>query len=64
MGAMKTPSTSRRQPVAPGPGLQGEEYEIAKLERAAERERSRYAERLLEKAGHLSFPFLRQQFDS
>jgi hypothetical protein len=45
------------------PGLQGEEYEIEKAERAAQKERDRYAESLLEKAGHARYPFLKDPFE-
>ena len=39
----------RQNPQRP---LQGEEYEIEKAEREAQKERDRYAESLLDKAGH------------
>ena len=43
--------------------LQGEEYEIAKAEREARKERERFAASLLEKAGHRQYPFLKDPFD-
>ena len=43
--------------------LQGEEYEIEKAEREAQKERDRYAESLIEKAGHARYPFLKDPFE-
>jgi hypothetical protein len=43
--------------------VQGEEYEIEKAEREAQKERDRYAESLLEKAGHARYPFLKDPFE-
>ena len=51
----------RRKP--PQPYLQGEEYEIAKAEREAQRQRERFAESLIEKAGHKNYPYLKDPFD-
>ncbi len=45
------------------PGLQGEEYEIEKAEREAQKERDRFADSLVEKAGHRQFPFLKDPFE-
>jgi hypothetical protein len=42
---------------------QGEEYEIEKAEREAQKERDAYAESLIEKAGHRSYPFLKDPFE-
>jgi hypothetical protein len=50
----------RHDPPKP---LQGEEYEIEKAEREAQKERDRYAESLLEKAGHARYPFLKDPFE-
>ena len=43
--------------------LQGEEYEIEKAEREAQKERDRYAESLIEKAGRARYPFLKDPFE-
>jgi hypothetical protein len=51
----------RQQP--PQPYLQGEEYEIVKAEREAQRERERFADSLIEKAGHVNYPFSRDPFE-
>jgi len=51
----------RRRPATPGP--QGEQYEIEKNERKAEKERNRFAESLIEKAGHARYPFLKDPFE-
>jgi hypothetical protein len=55
------PMRHRQNP--PQKPLQGEEYEIEKAEREAQRERDRYAESLLEKAGHARYPFLKDPFE-
>jgi hypothetical protein len=47
----------------PGPGLQGEEYEIEKAQRQAQRERDRFADSLIEKAGHRQYPFVKDPFE-
>jgi hypothetical protein len=47
----------------PGPGLQGEEYEIEKAEQEAQKERDRFANSLVEKAGHRQYPFLKDPFE-
>jgi hypothetical protein len=52
----------RRRPKAIIPP-QGEEYEIEKAERQAQKGRDAYAESLIEKAGHRSFPFLKDPFE-
>ena len=51
----------KRRPDAPAP--QGEEYEIAENEREAQKERNRFAESLIEKAGHARYPFLKDPFE-
>jgi hypothetical protein len=51
---------SKKRTVVPP---QGEEYEILKAEREAQKERERYAESLVEKAGHRSYPFLKDPFE-
>ncbi len=43
----------------PHPGPQGEEYEILKAQQAARSAADRFAQDLLEHAGHLAYPFLR-----
>jgi hypothetical protein len=45
------------------PPLQGEEYELAEAQRAAQKERDKYAESLLEKAAHARYPFLKDPFE-
>jgi hypothetical protein len=40
-----------------------EEYEIEKAEREAQKERDRFAESLIEKAGHSGYPFLKDPFE-
>lgn len=52
-----------RRRRAPQQHLEGEEYEIERAEREAQRNRDRYAESLLEKAGHRNYPFLEDPFD-
>ena len=52
-----------RHRVKARPGLQGEEYEIEKAEREAQKERDRFADSLVEKAGHRQFPFLKDPFE-
>jgi len=47
----------------PGPSLQGEEYEVEKAEREAQKERERFANSLLEKAGRRHYPFLKDPFE-
>ena len=42
---------------------QGEEYEIEKAEREAQKKRDAYAESLIEKAGHARYPFLKDPFE-
>jgi hypothetical protein len=54
------PVRHRQNPQKP---VQGEEYEIEKAEREAQKERDRYAESLLEKAGHARYPFLKDPFE-
>ena len=49
----------RREPEPSGTPPQGEEYEIEKAEREAQRERDTFANSLIEKAGHSQFPFLK-----
>jgi hypothetical protein len=51
----------RRQKLRPG--VQGEEYEIEKAQRQAQHERDRFANSLLEKAGHRQYPFLKDPFE-
>jgi len=46
-----------------GTGAQGEEYEIEKAEREAQKDRDRFANSLLEKAGHRQYPFLKDPFE-
>ena len=53
----------RRHRRKPPPYLQGEEYEIVKAEREAQRQRERFAESLIEKAGHRNYPFLKDPFE-
>ena len=43
--------------------LQGEEYEIEKAEREAQTNRDRFTALLLEKAGHLHYPYLKDPFE-
>jgi hypothetical protein len=50
----------RREPVFPP---QGEEYEIERAQRQAQKERDAYAESLIEKAGHRGYPFLKDPFE-
>jgi hypothetical protein len=50
----------QKPPLIP---LQGEEYEIEKDQREAQKERDRFAESLIEKAGHARYPFLRDPFE-
>ena len=47
----------------PQPYLQGEEYEIAKAEREAQHQRDRFADSVIEKAGHANYPFSRDPFE-
>ena len=54
------PVRHRQNPRKP---VQGEEYEIEKAEREAQKERDRYAESLLEKAGQARYPFLKDAFE-
>jgi len=53
----------RRRQKPPHKPLQGEEHEIEKAEREAQKERDRYAESLLEKAAHARYPFLKDPFE-
>ena len=53
-------SRRRQKPIGP---LQGEEYEIEKAQREAQKKRGAYAESLLEKAGHARYPFLKDPFE-
>ena len=53
----------RRRPPKKVFPPQGEEYEIEKAQRQAQKERDAYAESLIEKAGHRSFPFLKDPFE-
>jgi hypothetical protein len=53
----------RHRQDPPHKPLQGEEYEIEKAEREAQKERNRYAESLLEKAAHARYPFLKDPFE-
>jgi hypothetical protein len=43
--------------------LQGEEFEIAKAEEDAQKERDRYTARLFRNVGNLRYPFLKDPFD-
>jgi len=51
----------RQKPLLKPP--EGEEYEIEKAEREAQKERDRFAESLIEKAGHARYPFLKDPFE-
>ena len=51
---------SRRPALKP---LQGEDYEIEKAQRETQKERDRFADSLIEKAGHLRYPFLKDPFE-
>ncbi len=51
----------RQEPPPAHP--EGEEHEIEKAEREAQKERDRFAESLLEKAGHSRYPFLKDPFE-
>ena len=53
----------RRKPFAAPTRVEGEEYEIAKAEEVAQNERDRFAESLIEKAGHARYPFLKDPFE-
>ena len=53
----------RRRPEPPLKLVQGEEYEIEKAEREAQKDRARFAESLIEKAGHARYPFLKDPFE-
>jgi len=59
MSPFVTPRHAKRPPR---PGPQGEEYEILKAQQAARSAGERFARDLLEKAGHLSYPFLRDPY--
>jgi hypothetical protein len=69
--ALPTVPGTRQHPVVgnwrhrqkPRPGVQGEEYEIAKAEREAQEKRDRFAESLGEKAGHAQYPYLKDPFE-
>jgi hypothetical protein len=50
-------------PEPPHTSPQGEEYEIEKAERQAQKERDTFAESLMEKAGHTHMPYLKDPFE-
>lgn len=52
----------RRRQRPPRPAPQGEAYEILKARRAKRRASDVLAQELLEQAGHLAYPFLRDPF--
>ena len=62
MGLLRRFRRRRRQRPSQ-PYLQGEAYEIVKAERAAQRERDRFADSVIEKAGLAHYPFLRDPFE-
>ncbi len=57
---MLIPRQAKNTPSRPGP--QGEEYELLKAQQAARSAGDRFAYDLLEKAGHLAYPFLRDPY--
>lgn len=50
-----------KQPSQPGP--QGEEREIQLAQQERAKERDRFLESLVEKAGHARYPWLKDPFD-
>ena len=57
MRPMLIPKHTKKPSARPGP--QGEEYEILKAQQAFRSAGDRFAHDVLEKAGHLAYPFLR-----
>ena len=57
MSPLLVPKHPKKTPPTPGP--QGEEYEILKAQQAARSAGDRFAHDLLEKAGQLAYPFVR-----
>jgi hypothetical protein len=55
--------TASKLPLRLSLERQEEEAEIAKAQRAARREGDRFAESLIEKAGHRSYPYLKDPFE-
>ncbi len=53
----------RHRQGPPRPSRQGEEYEIEKAQREAQKQRDRFAASLLEKVGHRQYPFLKDPFE-
>jgi hypothetical protein len=54
---------SWRRRETPRPGPEGEEYEIEKTQREAQKQRERFMESLVEKAGHAQYLYLKDPFE-
>ena len=62
MSPLLIPKRHGQSQPQPRPGPQGEEYEILKAQQAARSAGDRFARDVLEKAGHLAYPFLRDPY--